>query len=208
MLLPALTKARDQARKIQCIANLKQLGIMLYVYIDSYNEYWPQNNTTAHYTHPNVPDASIRTSLQWNDYVIPLTDKRGGVISCDTNAPMLAARGGKTHFREDPNAVINCYIGNGHLLFAPQTTYDFRFTKNSMVKDPSGTVALTEVNPIHWSNTLPAYAAECLLDIDPTTYWSRVGYVHDLSANALWADGHVNNKKGPFAPAEFSLAND
>jgi prepilin-type N-terminal cleavage/methylation domain-containing protein len=37
MLLPALNKARETARKISCLNNLKQLGILTAMYVDSYN---------------------------------------------------------------------------------------------------------------------------------------------------------------------------
>ena len=39
MLLPALNRAREQARKIKCIANLKQVVTAAMPYIGDYNEY-------------------------------------------------------------------------------------------------------------------------------------------------------------------------
>jgi len=42
MLLPALNKARDQARKISCVNNQKQLGIVINNYADSYNGFLPK----------------------------------------------------------------------------------------------------------------------------------------------------------------------
>jgi len=37
MLLPALSKAREKARHISCISNLKQIGLMQLLYCDNYN---------------------------------------------------------------------------------------------------------------------------------------------------------------------------
>ncbi len=47
MLLPALTKAREKAREINCASNLKQLGTCGRMYVDDYNSFWPgiNNNT-------------------------------------------------------------------------------------------------------------------------------------------------------------------
>ncbi|HPY91563.1 MAG TPA: DUF1559 domain-containing protein, partial [Lentisphaeria bacterium] len=41
MLLPALSKAREKARGISCVNNLRQLGISVALYIDDYEAYVP-----------------------------------------------------------------------------------------------------------------------------------------------------------------------
>jgi prepilin-type N-terminal cleavage/methylation domain-containing protein/prepilin-type processing-associated H-X9-DG protein len=41
MLLPALTKAREQARSVTCRSNLKQLGLSFGMYQADYNEFFP-----------------------------------------------------------------------------------------------------------------------------------------------------------------------
>lgn len=51
MLLPALSKAREKARSISCVNNLKQLAIMQRIYIDDYQDesmvYWCSNGSYA-----------------------------------------------------------------------------------------------------------------------------------------------------------------
>ena len=44
MLLPALSRARDTARKTSCMNNLKQIGTMLQMYIDSNDDITPAVN--------------------------------------------------------------------------------------------------------------------------------------------------------------------
>ena len=39
MLLPALNKAREKAKSIQCISNLKQIGVAYMAYTANYNDY-------------------------------------------------------------------------------------------------------------------------------------------------------------------------
>ena len=41
MLLPALNKARERARSISCINNLKQLGTSLQLYAGDYRDFVP-----------------------------------------------------------------------------------------------------------------------------------------------------------------------
>ena len=43
MLLPALSKAREKARRINCTGNLKQIGLALLMYSGDYSGFMPQN---------------------------------------------------------------------------------------------------------------------------------------------------------------------
>ena len=40
MLLPVLARARMQATMSVCLANLKQIGLAVHMYLNDYNEYW------------------------------------------------------------------------------------------------------------------------------------------------------------------------
>ncbi len=47
MLLPALNQAREKARRANCLSNLKQLGLGIAMYADSYNGRVPMDNSTT-----------------------------------------------------------------------------------------------------------------------------------------------------------------
>ena len=59
MLLPALGKARERARTINCAANLKQIGTFQYFYADEYDgggipvTYWQNNWNGASVNNPS-----------------------------------------------------------------------------------------------------------------------------------------------------------
>ncbi|WP_432799336.1 prepilin-type N-terminal cleavage/methylation domain-containing protein [Poriferisphaera sp. WC338] len=44
ILLPALSKARSAGIKIQCLSNLRQLGIATYTYLNDYDEFLPSKS--------------------------------------------------------------------------------------------------------------------------------------------------------------------
>jgi prepilin-type N-terminal cleavage/methylation domain-containing protein/prepilin-type processing-associated H-X9-DG protein len=50
MLLPALNQAREKARRANCLSNLKQIGLGIAMYADSYNGRVPLDNTAANAT--------------------------------------------------------------------------------------------------------------------------------------------------------------
>jgi prepilin-type N-terminal cleavage/methylation domain-containing protein len=47
MLLPALNKARTSAKRIQCVSNLKQVGIAMQLYHSDFDNYFPPYNMYA-----------------------------------------------------------------------------------------------------------------------------------------------------------------
>lgn len=49
MLLPALSKARDRARTISCVNNMKQLGLVGNLYADDNDEFFPSNTYDTYF---------------------------------------------------------------------------------------------------------------------------------------------------------------
>ena len=47
MLLPALSQAREKARRINCSGNMKQIGLALRMYSGDYDENFPQGNNST-----------------------------------------------------------------------------------------------------------------------------------------------------------------
>ena len=47
MLLPALGKARDKARDISCMSNMRQLGLLMNFYTDNNNGQFPKATNTS-----------------------------------------------------------------------------------------------------------------------------------------------------------------
>ncbi len=67
MLLPALARAREQARRSVCIANLKQIGLALKMYAQDYKEYYPASTYFSAGT--DEPSAITPLSLLYPQYV-------------------------------------------------------------------------------------------------------------------------------------------
>ena len=157
MLLPALDRARTQARQSVCMANLKQIGIAVGMYLNDFNEYfyptvwgWTADMGTWNGT------SFLRTlvDMKYADGYMVYTGgssgnllRSGGIVACpDTKQPR------QTYYVADYN--YNYYLGQ-----SPP------YGKLSKVKKPSQTLLFCEscYSQRHeptwiWPNTLTSYA--------------------------------------------------
>ena len=65
MLLPALARAREQARRSVCVSNLKQIGLALKMYSQDYREYFPIVGPMS----ADEPSAGVPLALLYPQYV-------------------------------------------------------------------------------------------------------------------------------------------
>jgi prepilin-type processing-associated H-X9-DG protein len=63
MLLPALTRAKDRARTVTCLANLKQLELCHHLYEVDNNDYFVPNNSVE--ISSGGADSSLTNGLSW-----------------------------------------------------------------------------------------------------------------------------------------------
>ena len=80
MLLPALSKAREKAKSISCVSNLKQIGLMNAIYMDEYDSYF----VTVFNMWPNPPYTSWwdRARCPWPLFLHRLYGTAGRVMTC------------------------------------------------------------------------------------------------------------------------------
>jgi prepilin-type N-terminal cleavage/methylation domain-containing protein len=72
MLLPALSRSRENAREVLCLNNLKQIASAAFFYMDDHemSEPWPFNNATGDYPNEpsrNWPPNNAAAKLSGND---------------------------------------------------------------------------------------------------------------------------------------------
>src|SRR5438876_488467 len=86
MLLPALSKAKERAKTINCTSNLKQAGLGVIMYANDFKDQTPAVVTR----HTGQPDNGWSWCfLLWNDkYFPPGSTNLQGVLSCPSEKPI------------------------------------------------------------------------------------------------------------------------
>jgi prepilin-type processing-associated H-X9-DG protein/prepilin-type N-terminal cleavage/methylation domain-containing protein len=193
MLLPALAKARLKSIEASCKNNLKQTALMLQMYVDDFQSYFP----------PAKLD-SYNTAVPWNAYWF------SRLIYCGYNGEKLALPvnwgANMTASYLKATAVFDCrakhpeanqnapgrvngagsdYGLNGHLsgYFSTMSTPQIytRAHKIEMVKLPSKCIAAGDMYYSTWGTaTLMFRSAHYQLDAR-----------HENGANLLFVDGHA-----------------
>ncbi|MBP5300333.1 MAG: type II secretion system protein [Victivallales bacterium] len=107
MLLPALAKARAKARAVTCLSNLKNMGVILAVYMNDNNMYCPPWNDVGNTALPGNGRSWLMTLAQFEYLTLP--NGSMGVAACpdgeiDTTDVLADINGGKN--------MENCVAGS------------------------------------------------------------------------------------------------
>jgi prepilin-type processing-associated H-X9-DG protein/prepilin-type N-terminal cleavage/methylation domain-containing protein len=97
MLLPALANARERARQIYCVNNLKQIGLGLLLYTDSEDGYFPASHT-GDYSNP------VEGTQEWWEMLAPYGLKRQFML-CPSD-----------QYKNTPD--VQSYLINGFVTFS------------------------------------------------------------------------------------------
>src|SRR5262249_47385813 len=81
MLLPALSRAKERARRVNCMSNLHQIGVATRVYVDNNNDWLPSGYWTP--DHPVQGESSMSVANIWCDYPVGI-----GILVVDGLLPI------------------------------------------------------------------------------------------------------------------------
>ena len=172
MLLPALNKARDKAKSISCVNNLKQIGTACQMYANDYHGHVPyiKRSGTSNYWFENVPEGWVAEYMGGK--------VREKIIKCpsDYNVTKITSSSNKRNWHS--------YIHN-YYQCQPGETYGRKIQKNP------GFPLFMDFNFALGTSLGANGPGSC--DKSHTKPNSRIGYMHGGRTNTLFDDGHVES---------------
>ncbi len=198
MLLPALNKARDQARKISCVNNLHQMGIYAVHYSDTFHDYLMPFEGM-------VKGQIASDWVNWNDPTSWFMDsirKADAPTSTNATTPKLAICPSVPEDKwkqNDPSTNEKMkdysYILNQGASYSAKSNLE-RAVKRSAFRQPSKVPHI--VDGTGW----PSYPGHSLPYLDRTNVNCRIRYDHLGMCNILTLGGNVVSVKAiPKSPA-------
>ena len=199
LLLPALAKAKEKARAIQCLSNIRQVGLASALYLGDYNDRYPpattKNGTVSQLswvgnTGLRSPYSSFTAEERWlSDYLVKATSgAKVEVARCPSDKTSYLGTGnsGYQDFGSSYLANIDYTVANDvYTLTARPVDSVVSSIKVSQVAKPSRFVVFTSwgaywVGWRHWTLSTAPYPMANLL-----WHWNSYRW------NTLFGDGHA-----------------
>ncbi|NLO06641.1 MAG: DUF1559 domain-containing protein [candidate division WS1 bacterium] len=71
ILFPVFARAREKARQASCLSNAKQIGLAMLMYVQDYDEMFPDRYYATGVTDIVWPNGSVRSSSMWYRDIYP-----------------------------------------------------------------------------------------------------------------------------------------
>jgi len=173
MLLPALSKAREKARQVTCLNNMKQIGLLFFMYAQDYDDYiiptFTENVLGGGTWMTRLDDSGLLKIDSW-------AGKPNTIMTCPSRGSGAGGRsvryadGSHHHYGMPYTSSATIYSRVSTTLRGQKFCRVPEPTKHFMLADSSNyLISLTAGNP----RTFPS-----------------LEYPHGIGTNLLYADGH------------------
>jgi len=202
MLLPALAKAKDKAKTIQCLNNIKQLALSLKLYVDDYQKVMPYDDLVG------INNKNFWIPLLRSNYI-----NTPNVWMCPKTKPADAASGGFGINSVNPQPAFaawwgppTSFIGGTTGSFALNGWIQLRTTPANQTPSYFQTIeqGVPTSQPLlmdsSWVDTWPASGDRVPpnLNTGENTGMGRIALArHGKAINVSFMDGHSETVKLP-----------
>lgn len=213
ILLPSLSKARQQVKAVVCLSNTRQIGFAFIQYSQEYNNYTMPNyapSTDTYWWGQKLINGIDHTKgFVWPYLQTDLKDR--SVYECPTQKYGSYRLQGKPLSESDsPQWVTSTYGYNGYYLCPPRSPWpNIRhrpWQKTTNVPSPSMVIAFADAM-LDWDVSLDNSLLTNNAMIDPPQilapsgkYWTEnqcptTSFRHNEKSNIFFVDGHCQSTK-------------
>jgi prepilin-type processing-associated H-X9-DG protein/prepilin-type N-terminal cleavage/methylation domain-containing protein len=201
MLLPALNQARDKAKAIKCISNLKQIGLGTVSYGNDYDDWLvPQQDwqlrmfarILVNCNYIPAPNNDYKGSVYTNG-LYDWNLKPAGVFACPADSSKLS---GANWIEPDGYNWMGAHYGiNKHISYINRSpsNANYRWFKTNRIPQSSKTFLIADA---HGTGSASIRSGTWSTSLDLSTIGAPDPR-HQNSANMLYVDGHAANQKTP-----------
>jgi prepilin-type processing-associated H-X9-DG protein/prepilin-type N-terminal cleavage/methylation domain-containing protein len=213
LLLPVFAQAREKARTIECLSNCRQIGMALMLYIQDYDEKYPQEHPSS--INPAIDDSSGQ--LENIDYGSPFIKILSYVGSAASESPnlyicpsdpdphgqkILDSQGNCIANGAPPPGPLNSYLLNAYYLFGATL---------AQITDPSRSIYIAERRSDFCDVHFHPWLGEVNAPLNPSDHVNPIAIAssrHDGGSNYVFADGHakwqiITQARKPFSGHEL-----
>lgn len=193
VLLPALNAARGKAIGIQCVGNMKQVGLQVLMYADSADGFWPISKATAlqsgNWSREVMQTATLTSPLP-KYFFCPANRFTPAAANPDPYAGVYTygIRTGRWNMDLGTEAMLPFVNKDGSALNSPGGAAAFNSRK---IKRPSGYQMITDSVCYDASS---AYSGKPFYNVNDSS--SGYHLIHQGRATVLLVDGHVESWSG------------
>jgi hypothetical protein len=206
MLLPALNKARDAAKRISCTNNMKQYGVTVHIYVGDNDDWCPAEKEMFRWV-GNRSFPAVFYGLPGTTSITPQYDQPGikGRWMCPAQSPVANATWYRTNYQPMQGDADTVGKNFGGMYYQDSrndgSTYTVRrFTEvhsQSVIVVEKMMTEQAEANGLALSyfGGNPYYYNKHFETLESGNYQSCIDYRHSMSANFVFKDGHVGNHR-------------
>jgi prepilin-type N-terminal cleavage/methylation domain-containing protein/prepilin-type processing-associated H-X9-DG protein len=194
ILFPVLSSAKQRAWSVQCVSNLRQIGVAMKLFADENNGFYPESGTDIHWGTTDIAPPNGSGKPSWMEQIVSYVQNTN-TYNCPGNAQLPPdLRGPFNYF----NGVRAAFVANNS--FAPVNTTPIKFPSNYVLS--GDTCGIPNVSAGEDGQTFDPqdadkddYTQNCVggpTNGTPYELWQ----VHSLGQNVLFGDGHSKWFKG------------
>lgn len=183
MLLPALKNAREKAKQINCLGNMKQIASTTYLYTADYNDYIPNGEVIS-----GASNYYADWGVLYSYYIYPDKLRSWSIYRCLTSGPQMSVLPPEewvTGLKDGVRYSYHCYYKNAYAI-NPYVAGKYYMTDHRKISAIKNATAFLFAESGFRENLRHWHLSDTGTDI---------GYWHNGVGNFGLVDGSAHGKK-------------